>query len=141
MKKIFILLFLSILLLNTSCDPKMTDVMRFRMEGDCLVDGPWEEPIPSKGEYEIRVLRESATSTKGFLDVYEFVWDTQFSYKQDSIFFVTPYQIKENKVYDLKEGFSAEGWIYGEDMFIEYHCWRSGYEGSINCEVFGRRVE
>ena len=119
----------------------MTDVRKFSMEGDCLVDGPWEEPIPSKGDSEIRVLRESATATKGFLDVYDFVWDTQFSYKQDSIFFVTPYQTKENKEWYITEGFSAQGWIYGDDIFIEYHCWRSGYEGSINCEVFGKRID
>ena len=135
------LLFLGFLLFITSCDSEMTNVMKFRMEGDCFVDGPWEEPIPSEGDSEIRVLRESATSTKGFLYVYDFVWDTQFSYKQDSIFFVTPSQTKEDKASNLMEGFSANGWICGEDIFIEYHCWRSGYEGSINCEVFGKRID
>ena len=141
MKKISVIVLLGLLLLNNACDPKMTDVMRFRMEGDCLVYGPWEEPIPSKGDSEIQVLREDANSTEGLLDVYDFMWNTQFSYKLDSIFFVTPDQTKENKALNLKEGFSASGWIYGEDIFIEYHCWSIGVEGSIWCEVFGKRIE
>ena len=52
MKKICIL-FLGLLLLGCSEDTKMNEVMKFSMVGDCLVDGPWEEPIPSAGDSEI----------------------------------------------------------------------------------------
>ena len=127
-------------LLNGACNsPELKEILTFQMSGSCLVDGPWDEPIVSHGDDEIRVLRESPKSVKGYLDVYDFQWDTEFSYKQDSIFFVTPNQTKSKD--ELTEGFQASGWICGEEIFIEYNCWNNRAEGSIACEVFGRLVK
>ena len=137
--RLLVLFFLPLLLAACTDRVELKQVMTFRMAGDCLVYGPWEEPIPSHGAYEIKVLRASETATKGYLDIYGFQWDTQFSYKQDSIFFTTPEQIKDGDL--LKQCFQAEGWICGEDMFIRYQSWNTSAEGTIICEVFGIKSE
>ena len=117
---------------------KMKEIMTFEMSGDCMVYGPWEDPIPSKGVSAIQVLRPTKSAEKGYLQVYDFQWNTDFSYKGDSIFFSTPYQVQEN-AYE-KQGYSANGWICGEDMYIQYESWVEGVEGAINCEVFGKKT-
>ena len=81
----------------------------------------------------------SSYSATGYVQMYGFDWDTEFTYKKDSIIFTTPRQEK-SAPYDnyLKQTLSAKGWIFGEDMFIEYHSWNTVSEGGINCEVFGK---
>lgn len=138
MKKIGFI-FLIAMLSGCSANMTMKDIMTFEMYGDCLVSGPWSKPITSKGASEIKVLRRDKKSATGYVQMYGFDWDTEFTYKKDSIIFTTPRQEK-SAPYDnyLKQTLSAKGWIFGEDMFIEYHSWNTVSEGGINCEVFGK---
>ena len=135
--KAFIMLIAGSFLMSCSQE-KMKEIMTFEMYGDCMVYGPWEDPISSKGASAIQVLRPAKNAEKGYLKVYDFQWNTDFSYKGDSIFFSTPYQVQE-KAYE-KRGYSANGWICGEDMYIQYESWAEGVEGAINCEVFGKKT-
>jgi hypothetical protein len=83
-------------------------------------------------------MKRDALATKGNTKIYGYWWDTEFSYKQDTVFFKIPQQQK-SRTFSPKQGLRAEGWIYGEDMYIEYRSWKEGYEGAINCEVFGKQ--
>lgn len=123
----------------TNCSTvEMKEVMTFEMFGDCSVYGPWEEPLSSKGAPVIKVLRPNLKAPKGYLQLYDFQWDTDFTYKEDSILFSAPFQTKNDKY--QKKSLRAKGWIYGEDMYIQYDSQAEGYEGSINCEVFGKQI-
>ncbi len=48
MKKLFLCLLL-LCMCAISCNREASDdsLLTFRLSGECLVDGPWDEPIPS----------------------------------------------------------------------------------------------
>ena len=135
--KALVLLIAGVVLISCARN-KMKEVMTFEMYGDCMVIGPWEDPIPSKGTSIIQVLRPTKNAEKGYLQAYNFQWETDFSYKGDSIVFSTPRQIKQN-AYEKQE-FKAKGWICGEDIYIQYESSAEGVEGTIHCEVSGKKT-
>ena len=64
--KVLILLIAGVVLISCAQN-KMKEVMTFEMYGDCMVIGPWEDPIPSKGTSIIQVLRPTKNAEKGYL--------------------------------------------------------------------------
>ena len=135
--KALVMLIAGVSLMSCTQDQRK-EVMTFEMIGDCMVYGPWADPIPSQGASIIQVLRPTKSADKGYLQAYDFQWETDFSYKGDSILFSTPRQIKQNDY--KKQDFKAKGWICGEDMYIQYESSTEGVEGTINCEVFGKKT-
>lgn len=128
-----------------SCKQEKLDdsLLTFRLSGECLVDGPWDEPIPSGlSTDKLKITPLASEQSTGVLHFQFDTWTVQIADNEETegIEFVIPSQVHEFGADNYSTGLSGEGILTEESIEISYRFWDSRYEGSAQCECHGERI-
>lgn len=128
-----------------SCKQEKLDdsLLTFRLSGECLVDGPWDEPIPSGlSTDKLKITPLASEQSTGVLHFQFDTWTVQIADNEDTegVEFIIPDQVHEFAADNYSTSLSGEGILTEQTIVMSYQFSSTISEGIAECECHGERI-